>query len=61
MRNIIVLMLLVALSGCAKFTEEYWQEEYANMTEAEKETAINVGPDLVTVCTIEGCAHIWIY
>ena len=61
MKITIVLILLLALSGCAQFTEEYWQEEYANMTEEEKETAKNVGPDLVTVCTLEDCAHIWIY
>jgi len=59
--KIVIALLLLALSGCAQFTEEYWQEEYAKMTEAEKESAENVGPDLVTVCTLEDCAHIWIY
>ncbi len=59
--KILLLIALAALSGCAQLTEEYWQEEYANMTKAEKESASNLGPDLITVCDNAGCAHIWIY
>jgi len=55
------LIVLLSLSGCASMTEEYWQEKYANMTQEEIEAAKDSGGELVTVCDLTDCIHVWIY
>ncbi len=61
----IVLMLLalavLSTQGCASWTEEYWQERYANMTPEEIEEAKARGGELVQVCDLTDCIFVWIY
>ena len=39
----IYLLILLALSGCAQMTEQYWSEQYARMTPEELENARATG------------------
>lgn len=55
-----LLILVVLLSGCASFTEEYWREKYESMTAEEIEAAKDSG-ELVTVCNLTDCIHVWVY
>ena len=72
---LIAALMLLALSGCASMTEEYWQERYAELTPEEIERLKTEGPssneylyriwldsvEVATVCIDGDCSTVAVH
>ncbi len=61
MRNLLTMLTVIFLCGCASMTEEYWQERYENTTPEEIEAAKERGGELITICDLTDCIFVWVY
>ena len=57
---LVVLWLAASTTGCATWTEEYWQEYYENMTPEEIEAAKAGGCELIPICNLTDCIFVCI-
>lgn len=61
----VVILIVASVCGCASMTEEYWQDRWEELSDAEKEiypTNPTPGRGMpIQVCDLTDCIFVWVY